>query len=72
MSTTVYEFDGGRSVDIDARNDQDGDVVFVTTFSESLRGRVEDHAYALDRAEFIRAVCAEFGLIDPLEVLLSV
>lgn len=50
-----------RMVEIDGRSDAAPDVVFIDIDGGACVG--------FDRAEFIAAVKAEFGLIDPLEAL---
>lgn len=58
-----------RVVEIDA-SAPDSEYVFIETV-RPMGGGEERHCFALDRAEFIAAVKAEFGLIDPLEALLA-
>lgn len=57
-----------RAIEIDA-SAPDSEYVFIETV-RPFGGGDERHCFALDRAEFIAAVKAEFGLMDPLEVAL--
>ena len=58
MSATLREIDGDRAIEISTGRGEEH--VFI---------EAGGHCLALDRAEFLAAIKAEFGLIDPLEAL---
>ncbi|MBZ4485976.1 hypothetical protein LQ938_09640 [Microbacterium sp. cx-55] len=68
MTVALREHDhkiatSARTVEIDGRSQASPELVFIDIAGGS--------AVAFDRAEFIQAIKAEFGLIDPLEELFN-
>lgn len=68
-SDTVEPIRFHRAIEIDGGS-FDSEHVFIETVRPKGAGE-ERHCFALDRSEFIAAIKAEFGLVDPLEYALA-
>lgn len=64
MTTRISDIEATRSFELQGDNPGLPGSVFITGS--------EGGCMEFDRATFIAAVCAEFGLVDPLEALLAV
>jgi hypothetical protein len=69
--TTITEIQSPRTIDIQTGGDQHDPAtagsVFLTVNGEGPNATCIE----VDRAEFLAAIRAEFGLVDPLESLLA-